>query len=97
MGRVRWSWRQSGNGWEPTGGVIRVRIHADRDLSIPECHGGADHLVPYTFGCFTNTLLSNNFSFTNIELHQMKSSGYACNALEEMLLAQNLFQKLLDT
>nr|CUU99920.1 hypothetical transcript [Hymenolepis microstoma] len=24
MGRVRWSWRQNGDAWEPTGGVIRV-------------------------------------------------------------------------
>nr|CDS27283.1 acyl protein thioesterase 2 [Hymenolepis microstoma] len=73
-----------------------ARIHADRDMSILQCHGGADHLVPYPFGSLTNTLLRNNFSFTNIELHKMENLGHACNE-EEMLLAQNFLQKLLDS
>nr|CDS29707.1 hypothetical protein HmN_000245200 [Hymenolepis microstoma] len=72
---------------DPNKNANDERIHADRDLSIPQCHGGTDHRGPYPFGCLTNTLLRNNFSFTHIELRQMKSSRHACNALEEMLLA----------
>ncbi|KAM3176030.1 hypothetical protein ACTXT7_007330 [Hymenolepis weldensis] len=76
--------------------LVYGRIHADRTLPILQCHGGADPLVPYPIGSLTNTLLRNNFSFTNIELHRIEELGHGCNE-EEMLLAQNFLQKHLDS
>ncbi|KAM7541973.1 hypothetical protein Aperf_G00000005359 [Anoplocephala perfoliata] len=85
--------------WLPLAQQITVdnsRIHADRTLPILQCHGGADPLVPYPLGSLTNTLLRNNFSFTDIELYKIEELGHACNE-EEMQLAWNFLHKLLDS